>query len=59
MRYCSFSKGSGRRVKASFFLPRIIKGLVNAEYGADLHNLFNKAVYLTQLNRLGEGLAVP
>jgi asparagine synthase (glutamine-hydrolysing) len=51
-RYCLFPAGSRKRVNASFYLPRIAKGLVDAAYGANLHNLFDKAVYLTQLEKL-------
>jgi hypothetical protein len=48
-RCCLFPGGPRKRVNASFFLPRIVKGLIDARYGTDLHNLFNKAVYLAQL----------
>ena len=56
-RYCLFPGGSRKHANASFFLPRIAKGLLNVAYGTNLHALFNKAVYLTQLEELRDGLA--
>jgi hypothetical protein len=54
-RYCLAPRDARRRLDPLFYLPRIAKGLLDARYGTELHHLFNKAVFVTQLERLREG----
>lgn len=48
-RRCLLAAPARELLEPSFFLPRIVKGLLDADYGSAFHFLFNKAVYLTQL----------
>jgi asparagine synthase (glutamine-hydrolysing) len=56
-RYCLLSESAVPHVNASFFLPRIAKGLIDTNSGTNLHALFNKAIYLAQLENLRNGAA--
>ena len=59
IRYCVLTGTRTEFVNRSFFLPRIVKGLVNVAYGTTLPTLFRRAIYLTQLESITQVHELP
>ncbi len=57
MRYCVLG-ARGNSIRRSHMLPRLLKGLIDPNYGAQQLNLWTIPLYLEQLARLEQGLSV-
>ena len=55
MRYCVLG-ARGNSIRRSYLLPRLVKGLIDPNYGAHQLNLWTIPIYLEQLARLEQGL---
>lgn len=57
-KYCLLASDTNRYVNRSFFVPRVGRGLVDPRYGESLYGLFNRAIYLAQLEQTRRGGAM-